>query len=101
MLSAVLSHALPGTYSACASTDGASKKSDTSSVIELYSECDTNNSGSLNLQRLVNVVHCCSGLEEVLGVKLPQNLSTDEARDTLAKLVIPPPLSLPHPQTPH
>ena len=33
----------------------------------------------------------CSGLEEVLGVKLPQDLSTDEARDTLAKLVIPPP----------
>ncbi|KAL3143670.1 Lysine--tRNA ligase [Trebouxia sp. C0009 RCD-2024] len=27
-----------------------------------------------------------SGLEEVLGVKLPQDLSTDEARDSLAKL---------------
>ena len=29
----------------------------------------------------------CSGLEDVLGIKLPQDLSTDEARDTLAKLV--------------
>ena len=29
----------------------------------------------------------CSGLEEVLGVQLPKDLSTDEARDALAKLV--------------
>lgn len=36
---------------------------------------------------LIHLVHCCSGLEEVLGVQLPQDLSTDEARDTLAKLV--------------
>ena len=43
----------------------------------------------------------CRGLEEVLGVKLPQDLSTDEARDTLAKLVHLHPhllfLSNPHP----
>ena len=30
---------------------------------------------------------CCSGLEEVLGIQLPKDLTTDEARDTLAKLV--------------
>ena len=30
---------------------------------------------------------CCSGLEEVLGVQLPKDLSSDEAQKTLAKLV--------------
>ena len=32
-------------------------------------------------------LRCCSGLEDVLGVQLPKDLTTDEARDTLAKLV--------------
>jgi len=30
---------------------------------------------------------CCSGLEEVLGVQLPKDLSSDEAQQALAKLV--------------
>ena len=38
-------------------------------------------------QVLTAVLLSCSGLEEVLGVQLPKDLSSDEARDTLAKLV--------------